>query len=265
MEIAVGGTVGLITFGLYTMADRYIATRDGAKIKSPSAPIYKDWGRLALGVGGTVIPLTLAHFIRGPVVRSSLQFAGIAVLFGFGGKLLEDVGALLLKDNETGKRLFAGEIFAQDALAQTEKTGTAGAPTGAGKPDEKYVPPPPAVFNGQPSPAALAAVKQHAPALRALGGIAPHIEAMQRGAATPEQIKQVEEVRTLHAGALAELGKFNHEELKAAAGLAGLSATSQIAPRESVLAPPKPAPATARSSGAPQFNWANSGEKKDAA
>lgn len=260
MEIFVGGLVGLATYGIYTMADRYIATRDTALVKSPSAPIYKDWMRIALGVGGSAIPIVIAHFVRSPVGRSSLQFAGLAVLFGFGGKLIEDVGAMLLKDNDTGKRLFAGEIFAQDALAQAEKssatpTGGAGLPAGAGKPQE-HVPPPPAVFNGQPSPGAVAVVKKHHVTLTALGSIAPHLAAHASGRATAEQLQQIEHIRVTHAEGLSELSKYEEAELKAAAGLAGL--TPQ---RESAITPPVQQKPQQKPLVAPQFGWANNGEK----
>jgi hypothetical protein len=260
MEIFVGGLVGLATFGIYTMADRYIATRDSALIKSPSAPIYKDWMRLALGVVGSGAPILIAHFVRSGVARSALQFAGLAVLFGFGGKLIEDVGAMLLKDNDTGKRLFAGEIFAQDALAQAEKsatpaTGGAGLPAGAGKPNDQHVPPPPSVFSGQPSPAAVAAVKKHHATLTALGAIAPHLEAHAYGRATPEQLAQIESVRTHHAEGLGVLAQFGEAELKAAAGLAGLTS-----PQPAASAPPAQKPQQ-KPLIAPQFGWANNGEK----
>jgi hypothetical protein len=234
MELFIGGITGLVGFIASSMTDRALATRDSAVVKSASAPIYSDLYRLGAAASLAAFPLIGAHFIRSPLWRSGLQFFGVASLLYLGGKLFQDLGAKMLHDNTTGQRLFQGEIAAQDMLAAAEKkTGGAGLPQGTGAPNN--LPPPPQFQGGPPSPAAMAAVRGHAPALRALGGIHPDLVAMNAGRATPEQIARVDGIKAQFKSSLAELGKFHPAELEAAVGLAGITTLA-------VAARPKPPP-----------------------
>lgn len=262
MEIFAAAVAGLAGYTGANIADRFAATRDKALVGSPTAPIYKDWLRMGIGVGAAAVPLIGAHFVRSPTWRSGIQGFGLGALFHFGGKLIEDVSAMLLAENETGKKLYAGEVFAQQAQLAAEKqsTGAAGLPKGkdtaglAGcgcddKPEEQ-VPPPPAVGAGKVSPAALDAVKRHAPALRALGALAPHFNQ-----------EDVVRVQRDYAQSIAVLEKFDPRELRAAAGLAGLTHVgndlAQPPPRESVLTPPAPAAMPPRQAPSiKKYNWA---------
>jgi hypothetical protein len=233
MELFVGAVVGLVGFLAVSLTDRALATRESAIVKSPSAPIYMDFWRLGAAVGFSAVPLIGAHYVRSPLARAGMQFFGVAALLYLTGKVAQDLGGKLLADNDTGKRLFGGEIAAQDMLAAAEKTktnGTAGLPDGA-----EDVPPPPAFTGGQPSPQAMEAVRQHAPAIRALAGLAADIDAMNGNRATGDQINRIEAMKKQYASSLAALGRFHHAELQAAIGLAGITSLSRAAQ-------PKPQP-----------------------
>lgn len=227
MELFVGAVTGLVGFLAVSLTDRAIATRESSTLKSVSAPIYMDMYRLGAAVGFAAVPLVGAHFVRSPMWRSGLQFFGVAALLYLTGKVAQDVGGKLLKDNSTGQRLFGAEIAAQGMLEQAEKakTGTAGTPPGS----EDDVPAPPAFSGGQPSPAAMGAVREHAPAIRALAGLAPELSAMNANRASEEQVKRVEAVKRQYASSIAVLGKFHHAELEAAVGLAGITSLAKAA------------------------------------
>lgn len=243
MELFVGAVTGLVGFLATSLTDRAIATRESALVKSPSAPIYSDFYRLGAVVSLAAFPLIGAHFIRSPYWRSGMQFFGVAALLYLTGKVAQDLGGKLLADNDTGKRLFGGEIAAQSMLDAAEKANAA--KTGAAGLPSDNVPPPPAFTGGQPSPAAMEAVRGHAPALRALAGLQPELAAMGANRATEDQVKRVEAVKRQFASSLAVLGKFDGAELQAAIGLAGLSALSKAAqPKPQPAAPPARIPQT---------------------
>lgn len=242
MELFVGGVTGLIGYLAVSLTDRAIATRASATVKSPSAPIYSDWYRLGAAVGFTVVPLVTAHYIRSPLWRSGLQFFGVASLLYLGGKLADDLGAKMLHDNDTGKRLFGGEIAAQDLVAAAANT-TPPAP-GAGALPDQNVPPPPAFTGGQPSAAAMDAVRGHAPALKALGALAPDIAAMNGQRANKDQVDRVQAFQAKFASSMQALARFHPKELEAAVGLAGLAPMADM-----MKARPQGAP---RGQGAPQ-------------
>lgn len=256
MELFVGAVTGLVGFLATSLTDRAIATRESALVKSPSAPIYSDFYRLGAAVGFAAVPLVGAHFIRSPLWRSGMQFFGVAALLYLTGKVAQDLGGKLLADNDTGKRLFGGEIAAQDMLSAAEKAkGTGGLPKGSDN-----VPSPPAFTGGQPSPEAMEAVRGHQPAIRALAGLAPDLQAMNANRATPEQIRRVEEVKRQYATSIAALGRFHHAELEAAVGLAGITSMSramQPKPQATPNAPAQqPAPASQEDDDPRPFAWA---------
>jgi hypothetical protein len=223
MEIFVAGVTGLVGIVTVSLTDRALAMRDSAVIKGTAAPIYKDLYRLGAAAGFTIVPLIAAHFIRSPMIRSAAQGFGLAALLYLGAKVFNDVAAKLLKDNDTGKKLFGAEISAQDMLdASEKKQGANGLPQGTGKPNE--VSPPPAFQGGQPSPAAIEAVKQNPHAVMALGQIAPDVHARDAGKATAEQLQRIEAFEKKYQGALDVFQRFDPKELQAAVGVAGLHA-----------------------------------------
>lgn len=251
MELFVGALTGTIAFVAVKLIDTAIATRDSATIKSVSAPIWKDLPRAGFLIAAAAIPLFGAHFLRGPVVRSSLQFAGVAALLYLTGKVVTDVAAMALKDNDTAKRLLGPEISAQAMLAASEAKGSGT----AGLPDGKKG------FAGAPSQAAVDAVKAHAPALVALGSIRQDVAAKHAGKATPEQLARIERVQQRHGQSLAALAKFDAPELEAAVGVAGLQALAggrPSAPSAPSAPPPNGAPPSRETQGDDgPFNWAN--------
>jgi hypothetical protein len=262
MELFIVGLTGLVGIVAVSLTDRALAMRDSAVIKGTSAPIYKDWYRLGAAVGFVVVPLVGAHFIKSPTVRSAAQGFGVAALLYLGAKLFNDVAAKLLKDNDTGKKLFAGEIAAQDMLdAAEKKTGGGGLPQGAGKPkDDRKVPPPPA-FQGQPSPAAIEAVKQYPHAILALGAIAPDVQARDAGKATADQLKRIDAFNRQHAAALSHFERFDVRELHAAVGVAGLQALTRTQPQPPAApaAPPRAANPPPQAANDNPWGWANNG------
>lgn len=261
MELLAGGIAGVVYGALANLADRFMATREGASVKSPAAPIYKDLPRLGVAVAFTAVPLIGAHWVRKPALRASLQFAGLAAGFSLADKLLSDVSAKLLVNNDTGKRLFAGEMIAQQASSQT---GPAGLPQGAANGDENKLPPVPPVGAGQPdvSQAAIDAVKRHAPALRALGALAPAFAAVGMGKATEDQKRQVADVQSKYAESIKALRPFSQNELKAAMGLAGVTPNAGALPASPPASPPParaPQQPVASAVKPSRFNWANNG------
>jgi hypothetical protein len=137
MEIFVGGLTALIGFGAADFADRMIATHaltdknaqdaNGVELWADNPPTTGSYSGLfnATAVcapmnamrwvsGGliTIVPLTLAQWVRGPTAKSSLQ------MFGFGagvrtlGKGLIDLVAVVARKSEVGQRLYDGELRA---------------------------------------------------------------------------------------------------------------------------------------------------------
>lgn len=256
MELFVGAVTGLVGFLATSLTDRAIATRESATIKSVSAPIYMDVYRLGAAVGFAAFPLVTAHFIRSPMWRAGLQFFGVAALLYLTGKVAQDLGGKLLAENSTGQRLFGGEIAAQSMLEAADKSktkeGTAGLPS-----DD--VPTPPAFTGGQPSPAAMGAVREHAPAIRALAGLAPDLAAMNANRANDDQVKRIEAVKRQYASSIVALGKFDNAELQAAVGLAGITSLAKAAQPKAQPggSPARPAPQVQDETDDPSYlDWA---------
>lgn len=132
MELAIGALTGVVGYTAADVLDRFLATREGAPLmKVPEAaglrtdvPIYMDWFRLGAGVGIAAVPLIGAHFIKGPALRAALQFFGFGAAFNVLGKAVTGLAAYLLKDNDTGKRLYPTTMAAADL--EKAATGTAG-------------------------------------------------------------------------------------------------------------------------------------------
>lgn len=137
LELFVGGLTGLIGFGGADFVDRIIATHALTPKGSPDASgvqLYMDtpptdgsykglYNPTAItapmnltrwAVGGliTVVPLGLAHYVTGPVGRSSLQMFGFGAGIRIVGKGLLDLLAMLTRKTAVGQRVYDGEMRA---------------------------------------------------------------------------------------------------------------------------------------------------------
>jgi hypothetical protein len=137
LELFVGSLTGLIGFGGADFVDRLIATHALTPKGTPTAAgiqLYMDTPpttgsytglynpsaitapmnltRWAVGGLMTVVPLGLAHYVKGPVGRSSLQMFGFGAGIRILGKGLLDLLAMLTKNTSTGQRLYDGELRA---------------------------------------------------------------------------------------------------------------------------------------------------------
>jgi hypothetical protein len=133
MELAIGALTGTIGYVAMDSIDRAIASRDGAPLvkaavgyaAAEAGPIWGDLPRLGAGVAIAAVPFIGAQFIRGPALRSALQFFGFGAAFNVLGKVGTALLAKIMKDSNTGKRLYAQEV----ASAEVE-AGLTGLPEG---------------------------------------------------------------------------------------------------------------------------------------
>lgn len=128
MEIAVGAVTGVVGFISADALDRVLATHalsgtTGAYVDNPPTTgsyigLYNgtavlaqmDWKRWLAGAGITIVPFTIAAFIKSPVGRSSLQFFGFGAGIRVLGKAVTDVIAYLMRNSSTGQRLYDADL-----------------------------------------------------------------------------------------------------------------------------------------------------------
>lgn len=137
VELFVGSIFGLVGFGAADALDRVLATHaltdkgtkdanghelyaDNPATTGSYAGLFNataicapmDVTRWLAGLATAGFPLLVAHFVGGPVVRSSLQFFGFGAGVRIVGKGLTDLVAMVTKTTPIGQRLYDGEMRA---------------------------------------------------------------------------------------------------------------------------------------------------------
>jgi hypothetical protein len=162
MELFVGGLTGLIGFAGTDFVDRILATHaltpkgapdaNGVQLYADTPPttgsyiglynptaITAPMSPLRWAVGGLfiVVPLGLAHYVKGDVGRSSLQMFGFGAGIRILGKGLLDLLAMLTRKTAIGQRVYDGEMRAMairsgDGSEANLPSAGLGRPAGAG-------------------------------------------------------------------------------------------------------------------------------------
>ena len=150
VELIVGGFTGLLGFFSADFVDRVLATHALTDKRTKDAAgneLYADtpptsgsytglYNATAIAApmnvvrwlaGGliTVVPITIGHYVKSNVGRSSLQMFGFAAGIRIFGKALIDLAAFLTKKNGFGQRLYDGEMRA----SALQTTGQGATPT----------------------------------------------------------------------------------------------------------------------------------------